>query len=621
MGNLNLREHSWMLTGFAIFGLMAGPIFAQNGYPTGEINFFGGVSRFFAYQDSDPRMILDDGPHWGIRGTWNATRWVGLEGSASYGQNNLRLTPAPGGPLNAVRFASHTGVASFGPVLYLVPPESPVRLFLKAGIAGFWFNPTEAAQRNATNPANVYWAAQGLDSILEVGALTGVGIKARLSRRFGLRADLEAGVMPQPHFRLPSYAYGPGAVYVPTGGTGVLYRLTGGFYFAFGGERELPKPVPTAAPEPPKPPAPEPALAVDVPAMRTITACPGEITSPVELAAKATTNLPGHSPSYRWTVNGQPVGANQAQYAFPVPSEAGQYRVAVTVSDDPGSSEDKRTAAAQSRDLLLVNVSQYAPPTIEGSAGPGQIELGGQSTLTITPQGTQCNRQMTYNCTAPEGTLSGTPPNRFDSTGVTFEPDRSRLQTKVVNISCTVKDATGGTGTTTVPVTVTLAALPFTRLDDVIFRRNDARVNNCGKRILLEELYPQLTEHPDWDVVLVGHVAPGETGRQLDRRRVLNVIASLTAGRDTCPSLEPSRIRFSLVGSDQTSQPRPGFCGTTTRGASTERTGQTVSQDDPNAQFRRVEVYLVPRGGTLPPGATALENVPLTEVQALGCPR
>jgi hypothetical protein len=249
------------------------------------------------------------------------------------------------------------------------------------------------------------------------------------------------------------------------------------------------------------------------------------------------------------------------------------------------------------------------------------VELGSSSSLTLTPQGGDCNRNMTYTCTAPEGTLSGTPPSQFDSTGIAFDPDRSRLQTKVVNIACTVSDAAGGTGSTTIPVTVSLPALQITRLDDVIFARNGARVNNCGKRILLEELYAQLTEHPDWDLVLIGHTGQGESAAQLDRKRVMNVIATLTAGQDTCPRLEPGRIRFALAGSNQTSETRPGFCGTTTRNRSEERSGQDISQDDPNAAARRVEVYLVPRGASVPGAPSSLESVPVAEVQALGCPR
>lgn len=234
----------------------------------------------------------------------------------------------------------------------------------------------------------------------------------------------------------------------------------------------------------------------------------------------------------------------------------------------------------------------------------------------------QSSLGLTYTCTAPEGTLKGNPPNEFDSTGVQFDPDRSRVQTKVVNITCTVRDVRGGTGQTVIPITVIQPAAIASRLDDVIFGANNARVNNCGKRILLEELYSQLTEHPDWDLVVVGHTAPGERGTQLDRRRVINVIAAMTAGTDTCRMLEPNRIRWAIVGNNAAGgDPRPGFCGTSNRNPTPERAGQAINANDQNAAARRVEIYLLPPGAAVPAGATPLQSVPLEEVQQVGCPR
>jgi hypothetical protein len=297
--------------------------------------------------------------------------------------------------------------------------------------------------------------------------------------------------------------------------------------------------------------------------------------------------------------------------------------VAVSVSDDSAQSEDTRTATSASRDILVVTVHAYNPPTITGSATPTEIPVGNRATLTVTPRGDECNRQMTYTCTTDQGTLTGTPPNGFDSTGMAFDlADRSRPQSRTANIMCTVSDAGGGTASVAIPVAVTLAPLAAQRLDDVIFSQNNSRVNNCGKRILLEELYPQLTQHPDWDLILVGHTAPDDAaGRPLDRQRAMNAAATVSAGADTCPLLESSRIRIALGGSDQKSDTKPGFCGTSARNASTERAGQTVTGDDPNARFRRVEVYLVPKGAAVPDAATRLQVVPPAELKALGCPR
>ncbi len=278
-------------------------------------------------------------------------------------------------------------------------------------------------------------------------------------------------------------------------------------------------------------------------------------------------------------MNGETAGDNSPQFQFRVPANSGTYRVGVAISDDPGTSGDTRTAAGTTREMLVVTVREYHPPTISGSASPSEIPFGSKSTLLVTPHVDDCNKGVTYDCTVDQGTLTGTPPNSFDSTGMAFDvADRSRPQTRVATISCTVKDNKGGTGSTTIPVTVTLAPIEVTRLDDIIFSANNSRVNNCGKRILLEEVYPQLTQHPDWDLVLIGHTGPDDrkvTGKKvaLDLQRALNSAATISAGTDTCPTLESSRIRIALAGDEQTSDTRPGFCGTSARNAANERSG------------------------------------------------
>ncbi len=49
------------------------------------------------------------------------------------------------------------------------------------------------------------------------------------------------------------------------------------------------------------------------------------------------------------------------------------------------------------------------------------------------------------------------------------------------------------------------------RLPDVLFPKNSARVNNCGKRILLEQLKAYYQRDSTGTVVLVGHQSSDET--------------------------------------------------------------------------------------------------------------
>ena len=95
--------------------------------------------------------------------------------------------------------------------------------------------------------------------------------------------------------------------------------------------------------------------------------------------------------------------------------------------------------------------------------------------------------------------------------------------------------------------------------------------------------------------------------------------AVLSAGTATCAQVDPSRIRVDWVGTDQTSEPRPGICGTSAHAAQQERTGSGTSAADHD---RRVEVYLVPRGTTaMPPAVKEIKPLPAAQVKALGCPK
>jgi len=172
----------------------------------------------------------------------------------------------------------------------------------------------------------------------------------------------------------------------------------------------------------------------------------------------------------------------------------------------------------------------------------------------------------------------------------------------------------------------------FVRLPDLVFARNNARVNNCGKRILIDEASPRVSGG-DYSILLIGHAdtderlnVPGRSkGRRavashpLDEQRVLNAAAVLSGGTGTCAKVDPARIKVDWVGTDQTSTPDPGLCGTSNRPSQREKKGSQVSGADKN---RRVEVYLVPSNSqAMPPAVKNVRPLPEREVRALGCPK
>jgi outer membrane protein OmpA-like peptidoglycan-associated protein len=210
----------------------------------------------------------------------------------------------------------------------------------------------------------------------------------------------------------------------------------------------------------------------------------------------------------------------------------------------------------------------------------------------------------------------------FDSSALNFDQsNRLQQQTRTVHITATATDSKNQTASAAADVTVTLTA-QARRLDDIVFPQNSSRVNNCAKRLLLEELTPMLRSDPNAKVILIGHRDATERARMnppLDEARVINAAAVLSAGKGICPSLDLSRLQVNWVGTEQSSETRPALCGTSTNVR--ELGGQAIRQSDTHAQYRRVEIWIVPGGADMPAGISGLMAAPAPQIQAKGCPR
>jgi hypothetical protein len=148
------------------------------------------------------------------------------------------------------------------------------------------------------------------------------------------------------------------------------------------------------------------------------------------------------------------------------------------------------------------------------------------------------------------------------------------------------------------------------RLPDVLFAANNARVNNCGKRILLEQLRAYSQRDSSGTVVLVGHNSSDETGANLAEQRALNSAAVITAGTGVCLAIPQSQVQVSAPGVDQNGVAfESGFCQSSVGG-----TSNTVD-------MRRVEVWFVPTGGQLPASVSKSQSASSLPVSSLGCPK
>jgi outer membrane protein OmpA-like peptidoglycan-associated protein len=330
--------------------------------------------------------------------------------------------------------------------------------------------------------------------------------------------------------------------------------------------------------------------------------CPGAV-SKVTAAA----NLP-QGATIEWTVNGQPVsGAGTPEFTF-TGRDAGSYKVAMKVS-----AAGYNDASAET----TVNVRSYVAPSGSLRVSPSDIWVGDRSTLSASFTPGQCGGALspvTYS--ASEGSVSG---NQFDSTGVRFDPANTSEQQKTIMITARVSDERGSVSAEAPVVVKQKGAVVSKRFPDIVFPKGSARVNNCGKRVLLEELKSSLDADPNGHVVFVGHTSADERGSaDLGLRRALNAAAVISAGAQVCLGFSAANIAVGNAGtSDNNVDFQPYFCESSTG----EIQGNFVQQADSEAKNRRVEVWFVPSGGVAPPSAQGSKSAVELNVKTLGCPR
>ena len=389
-------------------------------------------------------------------------------------------------------------------------------------------------------------------------------------------------------------------------------RYTTGLNFTFGGEK--PAPVTAAAPThacwdgsnvPLGQPCPMKHITMSLAAAQT-QLCPG-----ATVAITPSAGLPDNA-TYQWTINGQPIG-NAASLEFGTTGrEPGVYKVGLTVA---APLHDEATAES------AITIRAYAPPSGTLQLSEPEVLVGGRVTLTANFAPGQCGGTLHPAVfAASEGSISG---NQFDSSGVQFDPGTNTAQQKTVTITATVADDKSSAKAQATLLVKKPAATLARRLPDIVFPSGNARVNNCGKRVLLEELKASIESDSTGTVVLVGHVSPSEAGKvDLDQRRVMNAAAVISAGEGVCYNFPAAKIMVGVSGAtDNGIDYQAHFCGTSITPQSQEMHGSAVNESDPDAKYRRVEVWFVPTGGQLPASLSAYKDAASLSVANLGCPK
>jgi flagellar motor protein MotB len=576
-----------------------------------ELDPFGGVSIFGQVNRGLAEKHLTGGALGGRVGV-NVSKYVGLELMYQYTVNNVRfLTPTQAG-LPRYDFGNRIHELAFNPVFHFTPRGSRVRPYVTVGVGAVQYTPTDPAKRIARDPTvNAVYNSANLNDNLQVALNYGGGIKFHLTDHFGLRLDARGMLSRNPTYGLPNYP--TGGIYIPKGDRLNGVQATAGLIFYLGRKAQPPPP-------PPAPPPPPPPLSAG-----TITGAEGTLCQGKAITLHSTASDPsGHQLGYAWKLNGQPQGSNSPDFTF-TPNNAGDFQVEVDVVD--ATDPNRKVTGGP----VTLSIKEYTEPVISSfTVSPKELSCRGDNTtaqLQSAATGSACGGNLTYKWTVSEGSVTNdsTANATFDSKSLTFDQSASTPQTKTVNVTLTVTDESGKSATKTDTITVQCAP-QMVRFNDIVFPKNNSRVNNCGKRILIDEVAPKLND-PNYTVVLVGHIDNDEqpkgrrrarNARTLDEQRALNAAGVLTGGTGTCAKVDLSRVMIDWVGTDQTSDTEPGLCGTSTRQETKERRSSKVDESDKN---RRVEVYLVPKGAPMPPAVKNAKPLDQKVMKRLGCPK
>jgi opacity protein-like surface antigen/outer membrane protein OmpA-like peptidoglycan-associated protein len=568
-------------------------------YASWDLGGFFGTQWYQMFQGSTNKSHeLLARPVVGVRASQNIGRYFGVEEIFGVAFNRLALLPSNGNAYVTIG-ARNYQIAAMA-LGYLTPRDHRFRPYVGIGPTGVVYQPYRPNNSDITQTPGAVPAIipTYLRTKVEPGFTYGIGVKMRLSHRWDTQIEVRNQWTPDPDYGLPSLPGATGSLYVTQhhGLTGL--QFTTGLNYRMG-LHEPPPPVVAAPPPPPPPPAP-PALTVSNIQGAPANACPGDN---VRLSVTASGGAPGATYSYQWSVNGRPAaGGTGNTFNLSTVGVTGSQAVSVTV-----------TANGQTATSNPVNVAMRsdAPPTLRLTVNPTNINYGQRSTITSTPTGSDCGGTPTVRITASEGTIAG---NQFDSTGLTFSPNSLQQQCKVVHINGVATDSKNRTANATADVNV--CKQPNAQRKDIVFALRSARVNNAAKRYLLETVVPELRADPGAKVILIGHRDKAETGRaaaRLDRERVENAAAVLSAGKSVCANIDPSRIQAAYAGDSEQPDPDP-FGDASVK----ERRGQGVTDD--RGKYRRVEVWVIPSGAETP-NVPGLGPVPEKELKAKGCPK
>jgi opacity protein-like surface antigen len=195
-----------------------------------RLNLFGGgsfisASRTFAVDGEIFNTKFESGPRAGIRGTASLTDRVSIEGTYSFGKNNLRVTNVRTIPVLRL-FETRTHQLSGNVMYYMASLSEDWKPFVTVGLGITKLSPTQEAAAVASlrfldDPAVI-------QSSNKFGVNFGGGTEYQVANSLGLRADFRNHLTGVPTFGLVQTPAGPGSAVYPVSGRANNMEFSGG---------------------------------------------------------------------------------------------------------------------------------------------------------------------------------------------------------------------------------------------------------------------------------------------------------------------------------------------------------------------------------------------------------
>jgi outer membrane protein OmpA-like peptidoglycan-associated protein/opacity protein-like surface antigen len=252
---------------------------------------------------------------------------------------------------------------------------------------------------------------------------------------------------------------------------------------------------------------------------------------PITANARAMNFNPKRTLSYSWTASGGKISGKDATASVDTTGMSpGSYTVGANITDGK-----KGQASCQAS--FTIKERPKNPPQISCSANPATLQAGTPSTITCSCSSP--DNAPDYPVQTSIGNWSATG-GRISGTGNTATLDTTGASAGPITATATCTDSRGisSTGTASVNVEVPPPAPQASKLNEITFKRNSARVDNTAKAIL-DDVALRLQREADARAVIVGFAEPKELkSATLAAQRAANAKEYLSKEK----GIDPSRI-------------------------------------------------------------------------------